>query len=269
MARTVALCLSAALAVSACTYLAVDASHAHMNIPATLMYVNDLSARPARVALVQPVGKAWKVATQLYPTADPEVFTAPDLAYFMDSPTELSAFGLRTWTVAGKVFAWERGYSKADLKRFGDKLSAKEAARNAGLPLLQGSVVFLGFGTNLPAVLGAARGARCGMARASAASKASSSNGLWRKSVAPPAIALWRVCGLRFAGSPMMLKAGIIVVLAATMLLGRQSAGELRLIEAGYYPSIELSRALDAGFKPDDIIFAGELPKMPAWTRSS
>ena len=81
------------------TYLSVDPSHAHINMPAAMMWARGLEDRPATVRFQPPTGTQWRVASQLFPTADALTFTAPNLQYLMDSPTEFSAFALRTFTV--------------------------------------------------------------------------------------------------------------------------------------------------------------------------
>ena len=81
------------------TYLGIDDIHAHINIPAALMFARGWFERPARVTFVQPPGKKWRVATQLFPTADPLVFTAPNVHYLMDSPADFSNYMLRQFTV--------------------------------------------------------------------------------------------------------------------------------------------------------------------------
>jgi predicted metalloprotease with PDZ domain len=81
------------------TYMGVDTTHAHLNMPATFMWALGLEDRPMRLTFTAPAGSGWKVATQLFPTNDPWTFTAPNLQYFMDSPTELSNFVLSTFSV--------------------------------------------------------------------------------------------------------------------------------------------------------------------------
>jgi len=82
------------------TYLAIDDTHAHLNMPASLMWGATLEQRPATVRFEPPPGRDWRVATQLYPSDDPLTFTAPNLQYLLDSPAEFSGFTDRSFTVA-------------------------------------------------------------------------------------------------------------------------------------------------------------------------
>lgn len=109
------------------TYSQIDPTHAHLNMPATFLWAPGWDDKPVRVAFRPQAG--WKIATQLPPAAgEAGVFWAPNLQYFMDSPTELSDFTLREWQVVdqGKTYAFRlalhhRG-TEADADAYAEKL---------------------------------------------------------------------------------------------------------------------------------------------------
>ncbi len=88
------------------TYLSIDHAHAHMNMPATFMYVPSMSTAPIRLTIHPKTG--WKIATQLAPTRDSLVYTAPNYQWFLDSPTEVGPVAMRTWseTINGRSSTW-------------------------------------------------------------------------------------------------------------------------------------------------------------------
>lgn len=96
------------------TYLGIDPTHAHMNMPATIMWARGQEHRAAHLTFVQPRGVQWTVATQLYPTQNPSEFTAPNLQYLMDSPTEFGPVSIRHFTVDGHAFRFALHHTGTD-----------------------------------------------------------------------------------------------------------------------------------------------------------
>jgi predicted metalloprotease with PDZ domain len=80
------------------TYASIDISGYHLNMPAAFMWVKGMEKAPITLQFTLPVA-SWTIATQLKPTSDSLTFTAPDLQYFMDSPTKVGNLHIREWTV--------------------------------------------------------------------------------------------------------------------------------------------------------------------------
>jgi predicted metalloprotease with PDZ domain len=99
------------------TYLAIDTTHAHLNMPAAIMWAKGLGDRPATLVFEPPAGVRWQVATQLHPGGSPFEFSAPNLQYLMDSPVEAGPLAIRQFAVDGRTIrvALHHAGSDADL----------------------------------------------------------------------------------------------------------------------------------------------------------
>jgi predicted metalloprotease with PDZ domain len=80
------------------TYASINLSHAHLNMPAVCMWAPGLEQRPVKFEFNDLDKYGWKVATQLKHEGD-NIYSAPNMQYMMDSPTELSNFKETSWNV--------------------------------------------------------------------------------------------------------------------------------------------------------------------------
>ncbi|MCC7417098.1 MAG: M61 family metallopeptidase [Acidobacteria bacterium] len=86
------------------TYLSIDDTHAHINMPAAIMWARGLELQPVRIILTQPPNAYWGVASQLRPGGRQAELAAPNLQYLMDSPLEFGGGSLKEFEVGDRHF---------------------------------------------------------------------------------------------------------------------------------------------------------------------
>ena len=89
------------------TYVGLDPSSVHLNMPGAFMWMKGVDNIPITIHFNVPEEWHWTIATQLQPTSDPWTFSARGLQYFMDCPTKIGNLRYRKWQVKnpdGKVY---------------------------------------------------------------------------------------------------------------------------------------------------------------------
>jgi predicted metalloprotease with PDZ domain len=114
------------------TYLAVDATHAHINMPAAIMWARGLDDRAITLALDPPAGRHWQVATQLQPGSTPFDFTAPNLQYLMDSPVEFGPISIRRFAAGDRTFRLALHHTGTDAELDGFVRDVEKIVREEG-----------------------------------------------------------------------------------------------------------------------------------------
>lgn len=84
------------------TYVQIDETHAHLNLPATFIYVPELENDEIEVTFKVRDDLNWKIATQLKPVRN-TTYYAKDFQYLMDSPVEIANFRKRSFELDGQT----------------------------------------------------------------------------------------------------------------------------------------------------------------------
>ncbi len=85
------------------TYAAIDNTHAHLNMPAALIWARGFENAPASLSFQVPPDSNWRVSTELAPEPNGS-WSAPNLEQLMDSPVELSDEPRPEWKIENSVF---------------------------------------------------------------------------------------------------------------------------------------------------------------------
>lgn len=111
------------------TYVGLDPSGVHLNMPGAFMWMKGVDNVPITIHFNVPEEWHWTVATQLQPTNDPWTYLARGLQYFMDCPVKIGNLKYRNWTVKnpdGKAYAFRIALDGAadstDFTQFSEKV---------------------------------------------------------------------------------------------------------------------------------------------------
>ena len=112
------------------TYVGIDPSDIHFNMPGAFMWMKGADNVPISIHFAVPEDLHYTIATQLEPTGDPLTFTARGLQYFMDCPTKIGNLHYKKWDVKnpdGKTYAFRIALDGAAddsvFTVFGDKVA--------------------------------------------------------------------------------------------------------------------------------------------------
>ncbi len=119
------------------TYDGIDTTHAHLNMPATIIWAHGFEKSPVSAKFIVPEGSNWKPATQLVPQDDGS-WTAPFLDRFMDATTELSVHDWNEWKLGDAQF-------RVSLHHRGTKEEADAFARMCEATVIEAEGVFGAF----------------------------------------------------------------------------------------------------------------------------
>ena len=113
------------------TYLSVDETHAHVNMPAAVMWARGFDDRPVVVDFAEPTGMRWQVATQLHGSG--LEYTAPNLQYLMDSPAEFGPIAMREFAVGASRFRFAVHHLGTDAELDAFARDVEKVVRQEGL----------------------------------------------------------------------------------------------------------------------------------------